>query len=53
MWASEVLSPSTGVTDVLKPTHGEQPTSFHVYLRVRSPAPMGRMVDMIMTKIGH
>ena len=41
------------VPDVLKPTHGEQPTSFHVYLRVRSPAPMGRMVDMIMTKIGH
>ena len=41
------------VPDVLKPTHGDSPTSFHVYLRVRPPAPMGRMVNMVMTKIGH
>ena len=44
---------SDRVPDVLQPTHGERPTSFHVYLRVRQPAPMGRMIDMIMTKIGH
>src|SRR5262249_41597147 len=29
----------------LQPTHGAHPVSFHVYLRVRPPAPMGRMVD--------
>lgn len=41
------------VPGILQPTHGERPTSFHLYVRVRSPAPMGRMVDMVMTKIGH
>lgn len=41
------------VPDVLQPTHGERPTSFHLFLRVRPPAPMGRMVDMVMTRIGH
>ncbi|HVJ25916.1 MAG TPA: hypothetical protein VM493_00180 [Vicinamibacterales bacterium] len=41
------------VPDVLKPTHGDSPQSYHVYLRLRSPAPMGRMVNMVMTKIGH
>lgn len=41
------------VPDILKPTHGNEPVSFHVYLRVRPPAPMGRMVDMIMTKGMH
>jgi hypothetical protein len=41
------------VPDVLQPTHGERPTSVHVFVRVRPPAPMGRMVDMVMTKIGH
>ena len=42
-----------GVPQILKPTHGERPTSFHLYLRVRPPAPMGRMVNMVMSKIGH
>lgn len=41
-----------GVPDILKPTHGDNPVSFHVFVRVRPPAPMGRMVDMIMTR-GH
>lgn len=41
------------VPDILQPTHGERPTSFHLYLRMRPPAPMGRMADMIMTRIGH
>ncbi len=41
------------VPSILKPTHGDSPTSFHVFVRVRPPAPMGRMVDMVMTKIGH
>ena len=41
------------VPTILQPTHGERPRSVHVYLRVRPPAPMGRMVDMVMTKIGH
>lgn len=41
------------VPDILQPTHGDSPTSFHLYIRVRPPAPMGRMVDMVMTKIGH
>jgi hypothetical protein len=38
------------VPSILQPTHGERPTSFHVFLRLRPPAPMGRMVDMTMTK---
>ena len=37
------------VPAVLRPTHGNSPVSFHVFFRVRPPAPMGRMVDMIMT----
>ena len=41
------------VPGVLQPTHGEQPVSVHLYLRVHPPAPMGRMVNMVMTKIGH
>jgi len=41
------------VPAVLQPTHGERPTSVHLFARVRPPAPMGRMVDMIMTRIGH
>ena len=41
------------VPEVLQPTHGERPRSFHVFVRVRPPAPMGRMVEMVMTKIGH
>ena len=42
-----------GVPSVLQPTHGENPASAHLYVRVRPPAPMGRMVDMVMSKIGH
>ena len=38
-----------GVPTVLKPTHGDRPVSFHVFLRLRPPAPMGRMADVTMT----
>ena len=41
------------VPDVLQPTHGERPRSFHFFIRVRPPAPMGRMGEMVMTKVGH
>lgn len=41
------------VPDILAPTHGSRPVSFHVFLRVRPPAPMGRMWDMIMTRGMH
>ena len=37
------------VPGVLRPTHGDSPVSFHVFFRIRPPAPMGRMVDTIMT----
>ena len=37
------------VPGVLRPTHGDSPVSFHAFFRIRPPAPMGRMVDMIMT----
>jgi hypothetical protein len=40
-----------GVPDPLKSTHGEHPVSFHVFFRVRPPAPMGRMTDAIMTRM--
>lgn len=36
------------VPGTLQPTHGDRPVSFHLFVRVRPPAPMGRMVDMIM-----
>jgi hypothetical protein len=39
------------VPSILQPTHGERPTSFHVFLRVRPPAPMGRMVDVVMSRL--
>jgi hypothetical protein len=42
-----------GVPDILQPTHGDNPVSLHVFLRLRPPAPMGRMIDMIMTKGMH
>ena len=32
------------VPAVLEPTHGARPVSFHLFLRVRPPAPMGRMI---------
>ena len=37
------------VPGVPRPTHGESPVSFHAFFRIRPPAPMGRMVDMVMT----
>jgi len=40
-----------GVPDVLRPSYGDHPVSFHVFLRVRPPAPMGRMTDAIMTRM--
>jgi hypothetical protein len=41
------------VPDILQPTHGERPRSFHVFIRVRPPASMGRMGEMVMSKVGH
>jgi hypothetical protein len=41
------------VPEILQPTHGDNPVSAHLFVRVRPPAPMGRMVDMIMTKGMH
>jgi hypothetical protein len=38
-----------GVPEVLRPYYGNSPVSFHVYFRVRPPAPMGRMMNMTMT----
>jgi hypothetical protein len=38
-----------GVPQVLRPIYGSSPVSFHVYFRVRPPAPMGRMIDMTMS----
>ena len=40
-----------GVPTAFKATHGNHPTSFHVFIRVRPPAPMGRMVDGTMTRM--
>jgi hypothetical protein len=42
-----------GVPEILKPTHGDRPVSFHAFIRIRPPAPMGRMLDMVMTKGMH
>jgi hypothetical protein len=39
------------VPAVLEPTHGARPVSFHFFLRVRPPAPMGRMIDVTMTRM--
>jgi hypothetical protein len=39
-----------GVPDPLRPYYGRSPVSAHVFLRLRPPAPMGRMVDMVMTR---
>ena len=41
------------VPPVLRPTHGDRPVSFHVFFRIRPPAAMGRMTDMLMTKGMH
>jgi hypothetical protein len=40
------------VPAVLRPTHGDRPVSFHVFVRVRPPA-MVRMFDMTMIKGPH
>lgn len=42
-----------GVPTALRPTHGDHPVSFHLFVRVRPPAPMGRMVDVTMTSGGR
>jgi len=36
------------VPDSLRPYYGSSPVSFHVFFRIRPPAPMGRMVDTTM-----
>jgi hypothetical protein len=41
-----------GVPPALKATHGDHPVSFHLFIRVRPPAPMGRMTDVTMTRHG-
>ncbi|HUF24379.1 MAG TPA: hypothetical protein VMN81_09650 [Vicinamibacterales bacterium] len=38
------------VPDVLQPAYGDAPLSFRVFLRVRPPAPMGRMWNHVMTR---
>lgn len=37
------------VPPVLVASHGDHPVSAHVFLRLRPPAPMGRMWNMMMT----
>ena len=52
-WDMSVGADATfyGVPSVLEPTHGAHPVSFHVFIRVRPPAPMGRMTDVTMTRM--
>jgi hypothetical protein len=40
-----------GVPTALQPAYGDRPVSFHIFLRVRPPAPMGRMTDVTMTRM--
>jgi hypothetical protein len=43
-----------GVPTPLRPYYGDSPVSFHIFISVRPPAPMGsltRMMDMTMTTI--
>jgi hypothetical protein len=42
-----------GVPANLEASHGKRPVSFHAFVRLRPPAPMGRMLDMVMTKGMH
>ena len=43
-----------GVPEPLRPTHGERPASFQIFLRLRpSPGAMGRMWNMHMIKPMH
>ena len=39
------------VPAALQPTHGRRPISFHVFMRLRPPAPMGRMINMTMGSV--
>jgi hypothetical protein len=39
------------VPAILQPTHGVRPRSFHVFIRVRPPAPMGRMGEMVVGRV--
>jgi hypothetical protein len=41
------------VPDLLQSAYGDSPVSFHVFLRVRPPAPMGRMWNHVMTRVRH
>jgi hypothetical protein len=40
-----------GVPQPLRPYYGSSPVSFHVFFRVRPPAPMGRMTDMTLSSV--
>ena len=44
-----------GVPDVLQTAYGSSPVSFHIFFRLRPPAPMGRMWNMRMSQpmLGH
>lgn len=39
------------VPDRLAQAYGDSPVSFHLFLRVRPPAPMGRMWNHVMTRL--
>jgi YHS domain-containing protein len=39
-----------GVPQRLEATYGSRPVSFHIFMRVRPPAPMGRMWNMTLTR---
>lgn len=39
-----------GVPQRLETAYGSRPVSFHVFMRVRPPAPMGRMWNMTLTR---
>ena len=49
-WDAGVGGDITGyrVPALLQPTHGRNPVSFHLFLRLRPPTSMGRMVNMTM-----
>lgn len=38
------------VPSILQTAYGDSPVSFHVFVRVRPPAPMGRMWNHVMTR---
>jgi hypothetical protein len=44
-----------GVPERLKPAYNSSPVSFHVFLRLRPPEPVGRMWNMRMSQpmLGH